>query len=279
MAHRIIDSHHHFWSIAYDDYGWLTPALAPLYRDFGPDDLAPHLAETGVDGTILVQAAPAVDETERLLRIAGQAPTVAGVVGWAPLDDPGVERTLERLAGNRKFLGVRPMLQDIDDVNWINRDRVQTALGSLSALRLAIDALVKPQHLPGLLATVDAHPDLRIVIDHGAKPDIAGGRFEPWATYMETLAGYDNVFCKLSGLLTEAGQNRNKETLRPYVRHLLACFGANRLMWGSDWPVLELAGTYRSWYRMSHELLKDVRPTELDRIFGATAHEFYRLPD
>ena len=279
MAYRIIDSHQHFWSPAYDDYGWLTPALAPLYRDFGPEDLAPHLAETGVDVTVLVQAAPTVDETERLLLIADKEPTVAGVVGWAPLDDPGVERTLEQLAGNGKFLGVRPMLHDIEDVNWISRGHVQTALGSLATLRLTLDALVKPQHLPGLLATVEAHPDLRVVIDHGAKPDIAGGRFEPWATHIEALAGSGNVFCKLSGLLTEAGQNRDTETLRPYVRHLLACFSADRLMWGSDWPVLELAGTYRSWYRMSHELLKDARPTELDRIFGGTAHEFYRLPD
>ena len=279
MAHRIIDSHQHYWSTAYDDYGWLTPALALLYRDFGPEDLAPHLAETGVDRTILVQAAPTVDETERLLLIAGQEPTVAGVVGWAPLDEPGVERTLMRLAGNRKLLAVRPMLQDIEDVNWITRGRVQAALGSLVTLRLAFDALVKPQHLPGLLATVEAHPDLRVVIDHGAKPDIAGGEFEPWATHMEALAGHDNVFCKLSGLLTEAGRNGDTETLQPYVRHLFACFGADRLMWGSDWPVLEQVSTYRSWHRMSHDLLKDAGKTELDRIFGGTAHEFYRLPN
>lgn len=277
MARRIIDSHQHFWSIAYDDYGWLTPALAPLYRDFGPEDLAPHLAETGVDRTILVQAAPVVDETERLLHIAGREPTVAGVVGWAPLDEPGVERTLARLAGNRKFLGVRPMLQDIDDVNWINRDSVQTALRTLARQGLTFDALVKPQHLPGLPATVDAHPDLRIVIDHGAKPDIADGKFEPWASHMEVLAGYGNVFCKLSGLLTEAGETRDIETLRPYVLHLLACFGADRLMWGSDWPVLEQVSTYRSWYGMSRDLLKDAGETELNRIFGETAHEFYRL--
>ena len=277
MARRIIDSHQHFWSIAYDDYGWLTPALALLYRDFGPEDLAPHLAETGVDRTILVQAAPAVDETERLLHIAGQDPTVAGVVGWAPLDEPGAEQTLIRLAGNRNFLGVRPMLQDIDDVNWINRDRVQTVLGTLATLCLSFDALVKPQHLPGLLTTVKAHPDLRVVIDHGAKPDIAGGRFEPWASHMEALAAYDGVYCKLSGLLTEAGSDRDVETLRPYVRHLLACFGADRLMWGSDWPVLEQVSSYGSWYGMSRDLLKDAGKTELDRIFGDTAHEFYRL--
>ena len=277
MARRIIDSHQHFWSIEYDDYGWLMPALAPLYRDFGPADLAPHLAETGVDRTILVQAAPSVDETERLLQIAGQEPTVAGVVGWAPLDEPGAEQTLIRLAGNGKFLGVRPMLQDIDDVNWINRGRVQTVLGTLAALRLSFDALVKPRHLPGLLTTVTAHPDLRVVIDHGAKPDIAGDKFEPWASHMEALAAHDRVYCKLSGLLTEAGPDRDVETLRPYVRHLLACFGADRLMWGSDWPVLEQVSSYGSWYGMSHDLLKDAGETELNRIFGATAYEFYRL--
>ena len=136
---------------------------------------------------------------------------------------------------------------------------------------------MKPQHLPGLLATIDAHPDLRIVIDHGAKPDIAGGEFEPWASHMEALAAHDGVYCKLSGLLTEMGPDRDVETLRPYVRHLLACFGAHRLMWGSDWPVLEQVSCYGSWYRMSRDLLKDAGKTELDHIFGDTAHEFYRL--
>lgn len=276
-ARRIVDSHQHFWSLDYDDYGWLKPELAPLYRNFGPDDLIPHLAETGVDRTILVQAAPTVDETERLLYIARQESMVAGVVGWAPLDEPGVWQTLTRLAGNSKFLGVRPMLQDLDDANWINRDNVQPALRTITKLELTFDALVRPKHLDSLRQAVDANPELRVVIDHGAKPDIAGGRFEYWASQIENLAGYDGVFCKLSGLLTEAGENWDIETLRPYVRHLLACFGADRLMWGSDWPVLEMAGTYRSWYNMSRDLLEDASQVELNRIFGGNADEFYRL--
>ena len=275
----IMDSHQHFWSVAHDDYGWLTPALGRLYRDFGPEQLAPHLAATGVERTILVQAAPSVDETERLLRIGEREPAVAGVVGWAPLDEPDVERTLARLAKRPKFVGVRPMLHDIDDVDWINRRGVRAALRELAERGLAFDALVRPAHLRSLLSAVDANPDLRVVIDHGGKPNIADGEFEPWAPHIAALAQRPGVHCKLSGLLSEAGARAGVEALRPYARHLLASFGADRLMWGSDWPVLEAVGTYRSWHEMSHDLLAGVSETELNRIFWGTAHDFYRIPN
>ena len=277
MTSPIIDSHQHFWSIAYDDYGWLGPGLGSLYRDFGPEHLAPHLVESGVDRTILVQAAPSMNETERLLRIAERERAVAGVVGWVPLDDPDVEQMLRRFARHRKFIGVRPMLQDLDDVDWINRDSVQTALRAVAELGLSFDALVKPNHLPGLYRTVDANPRLRVVIDHAAKPDIAMGKFEPWATLMAALAGRRSVYCKLSGLLTEAGGSCRAEVLRPYFGHLVEIFGAGRLMWGSDWPVLEQVGTYRIWYELSREALNGTVESDLDLIFGNTASEFYRL--
>ena len=199
------------------------------------------------------------------------------MVGWVPLDDPEVEPTLRRFARHRKFIGVRPMLQDLDDVDWINLDIVQTALRAVAELGLSFDALVKPFHLPALFRTVDANPWLRVVIDHAAKPDIAMGEFEPWATQMAALAERPSVYCKLSGLITEAGGNCRAEILRPYIDHLVEIFGAERLMWGSDWPVLEQVGTYRSWYELSRETLNGTAESELDLIFGHTASEFYRL--
>ena len=274
---RIIDSHQHYWSIGFDDYGWLEPALGDLYRDFGPEDLAPLLEATGVDRTVLVQAAPSVDETERLLRTASQERTVAGVVGWVPLHERGAERILARFARHPKFLGVRPMLQDIDDADWINSAGVQTALRALAEHRLTFDALVRPRHLRSLLRAVEAHPDLRVVIDHGAKPEIAAGGREPWASGIRALAECRRVHCKLSGLLTEAGGRGGPETLRPYVEHLLEFFGAERLMWGSDWPVLESVGTYERWYEMSHDLLDGIDEPQQKLIFGETAREFYSL--
>ena len=279
MAFPMIDSHQHFWSVAYADYGWLTPELGALYRDFGPSHLAPLLLETGIKATVLVQAAPTVEETDRLLKIADHERTVAGVVGWVPLEHHGVGQTLSRLIKHRKFVGIRPMLQDIDDIEWVNRLTVQRGLRTLFESGLTLDALVRPEHLPGLLRTVDANPGLRIVIDHAAKPNIGAGDFETWASHMQTLAQHPHVFCKLSGLLAEAGENNNTQALRPYVQHLLGTFGAHRLMWGSDWPVLESVGTYRAWFQMSLELLNGVTESELRSIFGDTAKKFYGLTD
>ena len=273
----IIDSHQHYWSIRYDDYGWLTPALDVLYRDFGPEHLAPHLEETGVHKTILVQAAPTVHETERLLLIGERERTVAGVVGWVPLDEQGIERKLARFARHPKFLGVRPMLQDIDDVDWINSSVVLSALRVLAEQQLTFDALVRPRHLRSLLRAVDTNPDLRVVIDHAAKPEIAIGEFQRWASDMTALAQCRGVYCKLSGLLTEAGPNCKRDTLRPYVEHLITHFGTDRLMWGSDWPVLATVSTYRYWYEMAHDLLQALDRSQKDQVFGETAIEFYAL--
>ena len=277
MAHQVIDSHQHFWSIAYSDYGWLIPELGTLYRDFGPDDLSPHLIESSIDKTILVQAAPTVNETLRLMHIAAQEQRVAGVVGWVPLDDPSVFGVLAKLSQYPKFVGVRPMLQDINDVDWINQNRVQLALAALAKLELSLDALVRPQHLRPLLRTIDKNPDLRVVIDHGAKPDIAENQFEPWATHIEALAECDTVYCKLSGFLSEAGDNCNERAIKPFAQHLLSCFGANRLMWGSDWPMLESVSTYRTWYALSRRILDGASDEEYNQIYGETANEFYRL--
>ncbi|NUP95744.1 MAG: amidohydrolase family protein [Planctomycetaceae bacterium] len=276
-----IDAHQHFWKLARGDYRWLGPELAPLYRDFGPQDLAPLRARHGIAGSVVVQAADTLAETEFLLKIAGNEPSVLGVVGWVELESRNAPDTLARLAQHPKFVGVRPMLQDLADERWILRESVAPALHALVELDLAFDALVKPRHLPHLVTLVERHPELRIVIDHGAKPDIAAGPgwsgFSAWVSHLRTLGRQPLLHCKLSGLATEARADWTPEDLRPHVDALLGAFGPERMMWGSDWPVVELGGGYDRWASVSHALVAPLNPAERLALFGATAAGFYGL--
>jgi L-fuconolactonase len=273
-----VDAHHHVWSLARGDYGWLTPKLAPIHRDFSLADFAPLCEAAGVTATVLVQAAPTLAETEYLLQLAGDSDgVVKGVVGWVDLAARDAIPTLNRLARNPLLKAVRPMLQDLPDDAWILQASVGRALAALPRIGLRFDALVKPAQLPALLLLLDRHPDLAVVIDHGAKPDIAGGMWEPWARSMRVAAANPRVRCKLSGLATEAGENWTIDTLRPYVDHLLECFGAQRLMWGSDWPVVNLSGSYQRWFAATVALLAGLTPQERKAIMGETARKFYGL--
>jgi len=230
-----VDAHHHVWRLDRGDYGWLTPALAPIYRDFTLDDLRPFLARANVAGTVLVQAAPSVAETEFLLKVAHASEgLVRGVVGWVDLTTPDAAATLERLAHDPALKSIRPMLQDIADPEWILRSDVDRQLAVIEALGLRFDALVKPPQLPALLRMVERHPALPVVIDHGGKPAIVDRAWEPWASDIAALAEHPQVTCKLSGLATEAGSTWTAQTLGRYVDHLLARFGSKRLLWGSD---------------------------------------------
>lgn len=270
-----IDSHQHFWHLQRGDYDWLTPALATLYRDFLPPDLQPILKAAGIERTILVQAAATVAETDYLLSLADTHDFIAGVVGWVDMDAPDTALDdLDRLQANAYLLSVRPMIQDIADPDWMLRDSLTPVFERMIALNLRFDALVLPAHLENLRVLLGRHPRLQCVIDHAAKPPIATASWQPWADNMAALAEESNCYCKLSGLLTEAGARTDDAALRPYVAHLLACFGAQRLMWGSDWPVLTLAADYASWLQQSERLLPEV---ERAAIFGNTAHTFYGL--
>jgi L-fuconolactonase len=269
----IIDAHQHFWQLARGDYNWLTPELAPLYRDFMPSDLTPHLSHNGIDGTILVQAAPTVAETEFLLKIAENTPFVLGVVGWTDFTAPSVANEIARLAKHPKLVGLRPMIQDIADDTWMLRSELTPAFEAMIANDLTFDALVLPRHLPHLRALLSRHPKLRTVIDHGAKPDIASARFKAWANDMEAIARDTDAYCKLSGLLTEAGADWAKADIAPYVAHLFENFGQRRLVWGSDWPVLTLASTYENWHKMATSLIPNTQDRDL--IFGANALDLY----
>lgn len=273
-----IDAHQHFWSLSRNDYGWLTPALKPLYRDFLPADLAPLLASTHIDRTILVQAAPTVSETHYLLDLAASCDFVAGVVGWvdtAAGDEAITE--LEDLAGNAKFVGIRPMLQDLPDPAWITRPTLAPVTQALVEKKLCFDALVKPQHLPYLLQFLEKHPELRVVVDHGAKPDIANMAWQPWAVGIADIAEHTDAYCKISGLITEAGPSQHYDDLAPYLDHLLDAFGPGRLMWGSDWPVLNVAGDYTGWHRATGVWLARLSTAERAAIEGENAARFYRL--
>ncbi|RST31517.1 amidohydrolase [Sphingomonas ginkgonis] len=272
-----IDAHQHFWTLARGDYHWLGPELA-IHRDYGPADLAPHLSRHNIGRTILVQAAPTLAETRFLLDLARATPFVAGVVGWFDFEAPDASEQLTRLATDPLLRGVRPMLQDIADEGWILRPAFESLLRKLARRDLAFDALITPRHLTILPKLLDRHPGLRIVIDHGAKPAIENGGLGTWASGMRALADYPELRVKLSGLVTEAGPDWNVERLRPYVDVLLDCFGPNRLMWGSDWPVLELAASYDRWCEATDRLLDPLATAERTAILGGTAERFYRLP-
>jgi len=273
-----VDAHHHVWSLARGDYGWITPALPLLHRDFGLADLTPLREAAGVTTTVLVQAAPTVAETRFLLQVAKDSGgVVKGVVGWVDLAAADAIPTLTRLARDPLLKAIRPMLQDLPDPAWILRADVGRALAALPRLGLRFDALVKPAQLPALLPMLDAHPDLAVVIDHAAKPDIAAGMWEPWARSMRAAAANPRVRCKLSGLITEAGPGWTIETLRPYFDFLLECFGAQRMMWGSDWPVVNLGGSYQRWYAATVALMAGLTPQQRAAIMGGTAQRFYGL--
>jgi L-fuconolactonase len=281
-----VDAHQHFWKLSRNDYEWLTPDLASIYRDFMPDDLAPHLNRSGVDRTVAVQAATTDAETAFLLDLAQQTPFIAGVVGWTDLESPRAVERVESLAANRRLFGLRPMLQDLPDDEWLVRRSVAPAIAAMKAAQLRLDALVKPRHLPMLLRFLERHPDLRVVIDHGAKPAIASNAIDEWATQMREIGRRTNAFCKLSGLATEAGANWTAATLQPYVDVLLDAFGPRRLMWGSDWPVLHLAyeagrdgaaTPYDSWRDTATSLVARLSSHERELIFGGTAARFYGI--
>lgn len=270
-----IDAHQHFWSIARNDYGWLTPSLPDLWRDFLPADLAPLLARHGIDKTILVQAAPTEAETQFLLQLAQTTPFVAGVVGWIDFDAPDALARVAAMAANPLLVGLRPMVQDMADEAWLSRPRHAPVFEAMMAHHLVFDALVLPRHLTHLETVVTRHPLLSVVIDHAAKPHIRAGMFDPWRADMARLAQHPNIWCKLSGLVTEAGPDCGVEGLLPVAEHLLAVFEPSRLIWGSDWPVVTLAAAYSQWHDMTMQLLAPLAASQRKAVFGGNAAGLY----
>ena len=270
-----IDAHHHFWRLDRGDYGWLSPDLAALYRDYLPADMAPLLARARIDRTILVQAAPTEAETDFLLGLADQTDDIAGVVGWTDFEAPDAAHRIAALAARPGLVGLRPMIQDIAADDWMLSPAVAPALRAMAEEGPTFDALVMPPHLTILREFIARNPALDVVIDHAAKPDIAAGEIDDWARNMRRLGRETRAACKLSGLATEAAPGWTADTLRPYVDVLLEAFGAYRLMWGSDWPVLNLNGDYARWLDAAEQLTAGLSADEREAVFGRTAAVFY----
>lgn len=269
----LIDSHIHLWLLARGDYDWLTPDQAVLHRDFCWEDYTADSHEFAPDGAILVQAAPTVAETDWLLSIAARHKRICGVVGWTDFAAPVDSRQLSRMT-KAGLLGVRPMLQDMPQAEDILSPTSAETFECLCEMGLVFDALVRPHQLPVVAALARRYPRLQIVLDHGGKPAIAKGAWQPWANAVAELAGIDTVACKLSGLITEAGAAADAETLMPFVAHLHNSFGDNRLIWGSDWPVVNLRTSFAEWFDQATLFASrlGIAPTAL---FGGNARRVY----
>ncbi|SER88341.1 amidohydrolase family protein [Sphingobium sp. YR768] len=274
---RILDAHQHFWRIGGPGQVWPDADWPLLYRDFLPDDL--RVATQGLDmaGTILVQSQPDDRDTDWMLDLVADDPLVLGVVGWVALEAADAPARIARLAARPKFVGLRPMLQGIEDSDWILRDTLSPAIGAMIDHGLRFDALIQPRHLPVIARLAERWPDLPIVIDHGAKPFAADLILDPWREQMAVLARYPNIWCKLSGLRTEQAQGQSAQALAPYVAHILSCFG-DRVMWGSDWPVLLHVGdSYGDWVNDALRLAGDLDADGRARLFEGAARAFYGL--
>lgn len=273
-----IDAHQHCWQLARPECCWPTPELGALYRDFTPGHWREQAEPAGIHGAVLVQSQPDNRDTDYLLALAAQYDWIWGLVAWVDIKAPEApERIRAWVGASPKLCGFRPMLQAIDDPHWIEDPAVDPAITEMIAQDLCLDGLVYTEHLPSLQWLAERHPGLRIVIDHGAKPPIARGDRIEWRQRMNNIARCPNVFCKLSGLLTEAGTRNRLEDLRPWVEDLLELFGPARLMWGSDWPVLNQQADYAHWVDMTEQLLSPLASSQRAAIWGGTARKVYRL--
>ncbi len=274
----IIDAHHHLWQYNPDEYGWMSGEMDLIRRDFLPEDLQRELSAAGVDGVVTVQARQRIEETEWLLELAGGHEFMRGVVGWVPLVAPDVPAVLERFAQNDKLKAVRHVLHDEPDDDYMLREDFNRGIDALLPFRLAYDILIFERHLPQTIRFVDRHPNQTFVVDHIAKPRIRDGVISPWRENLAELARRENVYCKISGVVTEADWNRwTEEQIRPYLDTVLEVFGPSRLMFGSDWPVCLLACDYARWLAIVRRAIEKLTAGEQDRILGGTAIEAYRL--
>jgi len=279
VLNMIIDSHQHFWKLSRNDYKWLTEDLLELYRDFMPNDLYPILNEHQIDKTIVVQAAPTIEETLFLLTLFEKYDWIAGVVGWLDFSSVNFHQNFEVLLRHPGFVGVRPMLQDLHEDDWILRPDVLKNVELLVQHDVPLDLLIKPRHIPYILELLKLFPKLRVVVNHIAKPNIAEQQLDGWKEAIEKIAMYPNAMCKLSGLVTEAThQNWTLEEFQPFITHVVNVFGTERVMFGSDWPVCNLSGTYNDVLMILMENLPaKLLGKDLEMIFGENAKRFYKL--
>ncbi|WP_099362569.1 amidohydrolase family protein [Fredinandcohnia onubensis] len=273
-----IDAHQHYWKISRDDYGWIKPDNHLMYRDYYPSDLLPHLTHHNINKTVLIQAAPTYDESIFLLQLSNNVETVAAVVTWLELNDPKFKEQLEVYKKYRKFAGIRVMIQDMTDETIILSERYVNAFKYLEKINLPVDLLVTHNQLDTLNLLLKKVPNLRGGIDHIGKPDIANKSYEAWFNSMDKLSNYRNLFCKTSGMITEASTNWKMIDFKRYLSAVLELFGTDRLMFGSDWPVCLLSGTYDEAIEVVRTNLGDqLNSLELEKLFGRNASRFYKL--
>jgi L-fuconolactonase len=273
-----IDAHQHFWHYSVEEYGWIGPHMAVLQKDHLPADLASLLESAGVEGSVAVQARQTLDETQWLLDLADQHPLIKGVVGWVDLRSPDLSGQLERFCAHPKFCGVRHVVQDEPDDQFMLREDFLRGISMLADFGLTYDILIFPRHLPVACELVERFPDQGFVLDHIAKPFIKDGQVTPWDADIRRLATYPHVVCKVSGMVTEADWHQWRPAdFRPYLDVVFDAFGAERIMFGSDWPVCTVAGTYAEVVEIVSDYVQGLSEKEQAKVWGETAREFYGL--
>lgn len=273
-----IDAHQHFWHYNAAEYPWISAGMDALRHDFLPADLKLQMDQAGVSRAISVQARQDLAETEWLLQLAGKNAFLAGVVGWVPLTSANVGATLEHLAANRKLKGIRHVLEGEEDPRYMLRPDFNSGISLLNRFQLSYDILISERHLPQTIQFVDLHPDQVFVLDHLAKPRVREKVLSPWKENVAELAKRQNVFCKLSGLATEGDWKAwRPESFRPYIDAILEAFTPKRILFGSDWPVLLLAGSYAKWVEAVEAEIAGLSADERQQIWSETATKVYRL--
>lgn len=276
---EVIDSHQHFWRYDPAEHTWMNDAQGVLKRDYLPADLAPTLASAGVAGTVAVQARRLLKETEWLLKLAAAEPFIRGVVGWFDLASPRLEADLERLSQDTRLVGARELIHDMPSLDYASSPQHVRGVAAIGRAGLAYDLLLKPQHLSAATTLVDALPEQRFVVDHLAKPSVSSGQLEPWGHNLKALAERENVYCKLSGLVTEADwADLRPQQLTPYLDTTLEAFGADRVMFGSDWPVCLCAASYAAVKDLAEAAIGKLSMAEQAAVLGGNARRFYQLP-
>ena len=274
----VVDSHHHLWRYSREEYGWIGPEMAVLQRDFLPADMEREMAVAGVSGSVAVQARQSVEETRWLLECAESSATIRGVVGWLPIAAEDFPAILGEFGGFKALKGLRHVIQDEPDDGFILRESFNKGIAAMLGSGLVYDILIHERHLPQAAECVRRHPEQVFVLDHLAKPKIRAGELQPWKKNLTQLASHDNVFCKVSGMATEADWTAwTLDDLRPYLDAAVEAFGSMRLMAGSDWPVCLVASEYKRWWDTLREWAECLDAAGRDALFGDTASRVYRL--
>ena len=274
----MIDAHHHFWKYKPEEYGWIDDTMSVLKQDYLPEDLELELHKTNTSGTVVVQARQSIDETRWLLDMADKHSFIKGVVGWLDLRSPVLEQQLKELASHPKLVGLRHVIHDEPDDDFMLGPDFMKGIAQLEAFELSFDLLLFPRHLARAVKLVRTFPNQRFVLDHLGKPDIKGGKMEPWKNDIATLAGYPNVWCKLSGMVTEADLKQwHYKDLLPYMEVVLNAFGPDWIMLGSDWPVCRLAGEYSEVLKIVLIFLESMDKKDRAKILYRNAIDCYQL--